>query len=93
MNFSEIRPFVRYARYMSLSHGDGYPPFVNCDARLFYTVDGQSEIEVNGKSHKMEKGGLLVFNTGANYHIKSPENHVSYIALNFDYTFFFKCVS
>ena len=89
MKFAEIRPFVRYARYMSLSRGESYAPMVNCDARLFYVTDGQSEVEVDGRCYEMEKGSLLVLGAGTHYQVKSPENHVSYIALNFDYTFNF----
>jgi AraC-like DNA-binding protein len=85
MIFSEIRPFVRYARYMTLSRGEGYSSMINCDGRLFYAVDGQSEIMADGHSYRMEKGSLLLFGAGVEYCIKSPENHVSYIALNFDF--------
>ena len=87
MFFSEIRPFVRYARYMSLSKNDGYSPMVACDARLFYVLDGEGTIVLGKEELKMVKGSLLIVNAGIEYHLKSPENHVSYIALNFDYTF------
>ena len=87
MLFSEIRPFVRYARYMTLSEREGYPSMVPCDARLFYATDGEGVISVGGSDFKMRNGALLIINAGIEYQIKTPENHVSYIALNFDYTF------
>ena len=86
MKLSEIKPFVRYARYMPLSSRDGYPPFAACDARLFYALDGCGEICVAGEAMKMEKGCALLVAPGVEYEIKSPEAHVSYLALNFDYT-------
>ncbi len=87
VNFSQIRPFVRYARYMTLSKNESYIPMIACDARLFYALDGEGKICVGGEEYRMEKGCILIINSGVEYWIKSPENHISYIALNFDYTF------
>lgn len=86
MKFSQIRPFVRYARYMTLSKNEGYAPMRPCDARLFFTLDGEGVIEADGSEYTMKKGSVLLMGAGTEYWLKSPENHVSYIALNFDYT-------
>ena len=85
MNFSEIRPFVRYARYMTLSKNEGYVPMCPCDARLFFALDGEGVIESDGTEYTMKKGSVLLMGAGTEYWLRSPENHVSYIALNFDY--------
>ena len=87
MILSELKPFVRYARYMTLFKGDFYPPRIACDARLFFTLDGCADIVVGTEEKSMDKGSVLIIAPGIEYEIKSPENHVSYIALNFDYTF------
>jgi hypothetical protein len=60
---------------------------IPCDARLFYTFDGEGTIVADGEEHAMKKGSLLLINAGIEYTVKSPEAHVSYIALNFDYSF------
>ncbi len=86
MEFSEIRPFVRYARYMTLSKNEGYAPMRPCDSRLFFALDGEGVIEAEETEYTMKKGSALLIGAGVEYWIKSPENHVSYIALNFDYT-------
>lgn len=86
MKFSRISPFVRYARYMTMSRGESYPLMKAYDARLFYVLDGEGGISVAGVNYEMKKGSLLIFAAGTEYMIKSPENHVSYLALNFDYT-------
>ncbi|MBE6600471.1 MAG: helix-turn-helix transcriptional regulator [Ruminococcaceae bacterium] len=86
MKFSDIRPFVRYARYMTLAKEEGYRPSWAGDARLFFCISGEGEIAAAGDNFKMKTGSLIIINSGIEYEIKSPENHVSYIALNFDYT-------
>ena len=86
MQFSEIKPFVRYARYMHVDKKSEYPLSVPCDARLFYTVDGVGEIRVNDEAFTMKKGDLLFFGAGTKYKIMPSSEGVSYIALNFDYT-------
>ncbi len=86
MKLSDIRPFVRYARYITLSNGESYPTSVAGDARLFFTLDGEGEIIAGGEKYNMEKGTLLILNSGIKYTIKTPEARVSYVALNFDYT-------
>ncbi len=86
MKFSDIRPFARYARYMTLVKGEGYRPSWAGDARLFFCISGEGEIAAAGDNFKMNTGSLIIINSGIEYEIKSPESHVSYIALNFDYT-------
>ena len=86
MKFSDIRPFVRYARYMTLAKEEGYRPSRAGDARLFFCISGEGEIMAASDNFKMKIGSLIIINSGIEYEIKSPESHVSYIALNFDYT-------
>ncbi len=86
MLFQEINPFIRYARYLYMDYENAYSPHIPYDARLFYGLDGLGQIEVCGETYAMARGCILVINSGMEYHIKTPENYVSYIVMNFDYT-------
>lgn len=87
MRISEIKPFVRYARYMHLGEEASYSETVACDSRLFYTVDGAARLVVGGESFRMERGDLMIFPAGTSYRICRGAPTVSYIVLNFDFTF------
>ena len=86
MLFSDIKPFVRFARYFPLDYSASFTPHIPYDARLFYAHDGHGAIELDGNIFRMEEGSVLIINSGIEYHIKTPENNVTYIAFNFDYT-------
>lgn len=86
MLFHEINPFIRYARYLYMDSENTYLPHTPYDARLFYGQDGFGQIEVCGETYDIVKGCALIINSGIEYHIKTPDNYVSYIVMNFDYT-------
>lgn len=86
MLFSQINPFVRYARCLNLNPNSEYGEVVALDARLFYALDGYGKIKVNDTEYDMTTHSLLLINSGLPYHIKAPENSVEYIAINFDHT-------
>ena len=87
ISFYDIKPYLRFVRYMHLDQDTVYAPFIPYDARLFYTLDGESVIVARGVSYPMKKGDLIFINSGVDYHIKTPERAVSYLAVNFDFTF------
>ena len=86
MLFSEINPFVRYARYIETNKSSDYWAVIGLDARLFYTLDGYGKIKVENTEYEMRAYSLLLINSGIEYYIEPPEDSVNYIALNFDYT-------
>lgn len=86
MLFSEIQPFVRYARTMTVTRDMRYPVFYPYDARLFYVKSGSGEIVADGVTLKMQKGAAVIINAGVKYRLKTPEDSVTYIAVNFDFT-------
>ena len=86
MLFSELNPYIRYARYINLSEDACFDEVVPLDARLFYTLGGYSKIKVKNTEYEMMPYSLLVINSGIPYRIMTPENSVDYIAINFDYT-------
>lgn len=83
--FSDIKPYVRYARYMTLDSSAVFPSVIPCDARLFYVTEGVGAISVQGKAYTMSSGDLLILNSGIEYKLCAPTDSVTYFILNFDY--------
>ena len=86
MLFSQINPYIRYARLLSVNTNSHYDKVVALDARLFFTLDGYSKINVKNKEYEMLPSSLIIINSGIPYEIAKTENRVRYIAINFDYT-------
>lgn len=86
MLFSEIRPFVRFSRQLTLTKDTKTFLKIPYDARFFYVKDGSGCIEADGKIYYMKKGSAIIINPGIKYILKSPEDHIRYAAFNFDYT-------
>ena len=86
MLFSQINPYIRYARILSLNKNSHYDNVIPVDARLFYTFSGYGKINVKNKEYEMSASSLIIINSGTPYKIITPENYVKYIAINFDYT-------
>ena len=87
MKISDIRPFVRYARAISIDKKSNFPSSsIPYDARLFYTSQGEGVISVGARQIKMKKGSALLINSGVEYSIKVQQSSVSYLVFNFDYT-------
>lgn len=86
MFFSELNPYIRYARYLNLNENMYFNEVVPLDARLFYTLSGYGKINVKNKEYEMTPHSLIIINSGIPYQIMAPENSVDYIAINFDYT-------
>ncbi len=87
ISFCDIKPYLRFVRYMRLDRTAAYAPVIPYDARLFYTVEGEGVIEARGVPYRMRRGDLIFINSGVDYHIQTPEREVSYLAVNFDFTF------
>lgn len=87
MLLQEIHPYIRYARYLHLDKTASYEPHTPLDARLFYVLDGSGCISACGNRYTLSKGNVLMINSGVKYHLVTPENSISYLAVNFDYTF------
>lgn len=87
MNFREIKPYVRYARYMISSPNDARIESIPYDARIFFTVSGDGAIFANGTEYKMQSGALLLLPSGMSYSIIPGTSDVRYAILNFDYNY------
>lgn len=89
MDLSQIRPFVRFSRFLSLKNDTSMPSRIPRDYRLFYTVSGNSKILCDDTFYSMSPDSVLIIPAGCEYKLIAPENEVTYISLNFDYTFNF----
>ena len=87
MLFTEIKPFIRYARYMELERASYYPKTKPCDSRLFYAKDGEGAIYADGRTYSMKKGDVIIFGAGCEYKICPGNPHIKYVVLNFDYSY------
>ncbi|MBE6630580.1 MAG: helix-turn-helix transcriptional regulator [Ruminococcaceae bacterium] len=86
MLFSQINPFVRYARYLKLDRSSRYDEVIAPDARLFYAIGGYGKIKVGHMTYEMAPHALLLIHSGIPYHIETPLDFADYIAINFDHT-------
>ena len=87
INFNEIKPYLRFVRYLGLNSSSCYAPSIPYDARLFYTFDGEGKIQADGKTYRMRKNSLIFINSGIEYHIEAPAESVLYLVVNFDLIF------
>ena len=86
MQFDDIHPFVRYVHYLPLDKHACYHSTIPYDCRLFFCYDGEGAICVKDNLYEMQPGYVLIIPSGVNYHLRTPENSLTYIAVNFDYT-------
>lgn len=84
MLLQDIRPFVRFARYLRIDESALFCRNTPLDARIFYALEGEGVIETCGARLSIPTGGVLFIPALTSYHIQ-PCN-VTYIALNFDFT-------
>ena len=85
MLINEIKPFVRYARYMDIDKNSKFYEVVPLDARLFFVLSGRGKIEAGDHVYDMNENSLLIVNSGVKYRFITPQSTVRYIVLNFDY--------
>ena len=87
ISLAEVKPYLRYVRTVTVTPEGGFPPSAAYDARLFYTLEGAGTVEADGTAYPMKPGCLLLLNGGVPYWLQAPERRVSYLAVNFDYTY------
>ena len=87
ISFFQIKPFLRFVRFLNIDSTSTFTPVTPYDARLFYVIDGKGAIRANDKTYILKKHSLLFINSGVKYHHIIPDNFVSYLAINFDFTY------
>ena len=85
MLFCDIKPFVRFARLLELTKKSYFEEVFPLDARLFFVQSGQGKMLVNSKIYEIKKNDVLIINSGVAYQLLTPEDNISFIAINFDY--------
>lgn len=93
MLFSQINPYIRYARYLNLDNNAHFEDVIPLDARLFYSIRGYGKIKVESTVYEMMPHSLLIINSGIPYQILPPDISVNYISINFDFTWSASSVS
>ncbi len=86
MLFSEINPFVRYARNLTVNAQSVFSTVIPLDARLFFAAHGQGKIIVRQEEYTVNEGDLLLVAAGIPYRILPTDTETTYIVINFDYT-------
>lgn len=86
MRFSDINPYVRYARILELTPQSHFSTVVAPDSRLLYTASGNGSILVRDHRYIMSENSLIIIGAGIDYKIEAPDPSVVYYAFNFDYT-------
>ncbi len=85
MRFSEIHPFLRYAR--SLSPAGGGRLLVPYDCRLFYLVAGSCTLFSDDFEYTLSAGDALFIHSGVAYRFASAAAGSRMLAFNFDLSF------
>lgn len=86
MLFSDINPYVRYARAIDVTPQSRFSTVIAPDARLFYAASGHGAITVKNQVYELRENGVIIIGAGVPYRINVPKAHVSLLAFNFDYT-------
>ena len=86
MLFSQINPFIRYARSVDMTEKSVSEEVIPLDARLFYSLRGNGKIKIENTIYEMSPGAVLIINSSIPYQLLTPDLSVCYIAINFDYT-------
>ena len=85
--FSEIKPYLRFVRYLKIDTNSSYSSVIPYDARLFYVLEGTGKIEIGNTVYTIEQNSGIIINSGIEYRHLTPQKSVLYIGINFDYTF------
>lgn len=88
MLFNQICPFVRFCASQTFdNHLSEYKKLhVNYDNRIYYCIDGDGEIEINGKIYHLSKYDFILFKSGSLYKIiVKPNTPFKCTTVNFDY--------
>lgn len=86
MKFESVKPYIRFARYLTINENVDIEECVCLDSRLFYVHEGSANLKVGKTTYKMEKHCCLILPQGTEYRILASQKSITYIMLNFDYS-------
>lgn len=84
MLFSDISPFARYVRNLTITKNSNFSEVLPIDCRLFYTKSGIGKIKVMDNILTLHPGSVLYINSFIPYTLLN--SNVTYLAINFDFT-------
>ena len=91
VTLNSIKPFVRFCRRLNVKDYNSYPYAVKCyDARLYYCIEGSGNFMIANEVYEIKAGTAILFPALTEYsYLPSSDNPMSFIAINFDYTYDF----
>ena len=86
INFSDIKPFVRYSQTLILPPDFSTTDVHACDNRLVYIFSGNVKVKLNDKTFTATRGALFIYPSSTKYSIVNLGNEDAKImSVNFDY--------
>lgn len=88
MTLENIRPYIRYARKLSIERGIYADFVIPYDCRLFYVAHSTGYIRFENATYNVTNGDLLLWNSGVKYSMEptGKSERLEMLALNFDIT-------
>lgn len=84
MEFSEIKPFIRYAEKINDSYCNNKNHLLSYDHIMLYTMSGKCTIGVDNNEYTLKRGSLIIIKPGMEY-IFLDSADLEAIILHFDY--------
>lgn len=86
INFSDIKPFVRFSKTLILPPEFSTTDVHACDIRVVYVYSGTVKIKIDDKTYSAKRGALFVYPPSTKYSIVNhTENDAKIMSINFDY--------
>lgn len=83
MKFSDINPYVRFARYEEFSQDFFQTAY---DRRMFYCAGGSMTMQIGESKYSIEKGEIIYWGPGVDYKVVLRSEDLKLLGFNFDFT-------
>ena len=87
INFSDVKPFVRYSQTLILPSDFSTTDVHACDIRLVYVLSGSVKVKMDDRTYTAGRGALFIYPSDTKYSIINVTGEDAKImSINFDYT-------
>lgn len=87
INFSDIKPFVRFSKTLILPPDFSTTDVHACDIRLVYIYSGTVKVKLDDKTYNAKRGSLFLYPPSTKYSlINNTDSDAKIMSINFDYT-------
>lgn len=87
INFSDIKPFVRYSQALILPPDFSTTDVHACDIRLVYIFSGNVKVKLDDRTFNATRGALFLYPSSTKYSIiNMTGDDAKIMSINFDYT-------